>query len=145
MSLRLRLTLLLNLILMMTLCVMLSASVQAQNSEGSPHIFKLVISGCQFRPSTTRIQTGWARPLLRNGSLGLSGKIWREDRDRTASNGWAVDAGILFKRVLPLLNTDVGLAIRNLGPAVDGDDLPTTLALGAASHIQHPSFFRHHH
>jgi len=63
--------------------------------------------------------------------LGLKG--WKESRDGDSSSGWAADLGLQFPLFLDGLN--LGLVYRNLGPSVDGFQLPKSIAAGGSYHI----------
>jgi hypothetical protein len=87
----------------------------------------------EFRFSTLIAQMAWARKFGNRIYIGASAKGWSDNQDRSSEAGWAVDTGVIFKRIFPLL--DLGLAAKNLGPDQNGYKLPTITTVGAALHL----------
>jgi hypothetical protein len=69
----------------------------------------------------------WARQFGKLG-VGATLKDIAQNYDDVSSNGLAADVGAVYK----LENLSVGLSILNIGPAIDGQKLPSTLRCGAA-------------
>lgn len=72
--------------------------------------------------------------FTRSLAIGVGLKYFHEQLADYSSNGWAVDAGLLFKTAVPGLR--VGFAVRNMGSGVKFDsvneDLPVSYRLGLA-------------
>ncbi len=100
----------------------------ADNGSGQP-----VIGLGDFRFSTLLANAGWGRRLSKRIQFGAAAKAWSDRQDGTAQNGWAVDTGLIFKRILPAF--DLAISAKNLGPSVDGYKLPAVTSVGAALHI----------
>lgn len=88
--------------------------------------------------STLRLQAGWATKMTSRISVGVAMNGWRESRDISSSEGWAMDGGVQVRSALPSL--DLGMAVKNLGPNVDGSELPTGSTLGFSYHLNRIKF-----
>jgi tetratricopeptide (TPR) repeat protein len=89
-----------------------------------------VIGLGEFRYSTLLAHVGWGRKFGERMYLGATAKTWNDQQDSTSENGWAMDAGLIFKNVFP--HFDLAAAGKNMGPRQNGYALPTITTVGAA-------------
>lgn len=85
-----------------------------------------------FHVSTLLLNGAWATRLTPSLSLGATAKGWRQNLSDAAMTGWAADLGLAYARP----SWGFGLTSRNVGPSIDGFDLPRELALGGAYHLR---------
>lgn len=87
-----------------------------------------------FQVSSLISQIGMSYSLTYDFSLGVNVKYLHEKLDRVAANGFAFDAGFLFKAPIDYLR--IGAAVQNVGSKIKyeshKEDLPLTYRVGVA-------------
>ncbi len=85
-----------------------------------------------FQYRTFRTDIGWSRQINHTG-VGFSLKSWTNQRYERTTTSFAADGGILLRDILP--KTNIGIAIRNLGPSSDNGPLPVSGVIGVGLNL----------
>ena len=112
----------------------------------SPHYWGTRVSDIELRTEPTRepvstfdathsaVGAALATRFGEHYSAGITGRYLYQKIHIESSDGWAMDAGVLARGLVP--NLDVGLALQHLGKMTkfvsEAPELPTTLRGGAA-------------
>lgn len=79
------------------------------------------LSGRQFSPTYVTVGLSYARPLTDAVSVGVTGKLVTEQIDRVSASGIAFDFGVQYKGLLNVQGLMLGVAVKNIGPAMKFD------------------------
>ena len=90
----------------------------------------------KFKSAMSVLNLGYSRILSRKLSAGLGLKVINEDLAGDQANGLALDAGMIYKDLLPSLK--LGVSVQNIGLKTlrAEEELPMTVAAGAAYTLQ---------
>jgi len=75
---------------------------------------------------------GWGMPIRKNLAIGTTLKHVNQKIDTTNAGGFAGDVGVIYA---PLRWIQLGTSLQNVGPKINGDDLPTIFRFGCVGKI----------